>query len=124
MSNTNKVILDKPGVRACGPLRAGVVYEISNAAERERLVKAKKFRPVTDAEEKRFSEEGREVKYTARQGDSAVEIVATAWKEPEKKEAEETPAAPGPAAPAAEDPSAGDEAAKKGSKQPSKQEDK
>lgn len=44
-----KVILDRPGVLACGPYRAGQVYEVGGK-EAERLIRVKGFRPATEAD--------------------------------------------------------------------------
>lgn len=42
---TKKVILDAPGIVACGDYRAGVVYEV-DAEEAKRLIEVKGFRAV------------------------------------------------------------------------------
>jgi len=85
MSNTNKVILDRRGVKACGPLRAGVLYEISDSAEAERLVRVKKFRKATAEDEKRCTRKlPRPATYTVVRDDKPVEITATGYAEPEQ----------------------------------------
>lgn len=47
-----KLILDRPGVKACGPYEAGVVVTIDDDKEAERLIKVKGFRKATPADEK------------------------------------------------------------------------
>lgn len=90
MSNSNKIILDRVGVRACGPLRAGVLYDISDAEEAKRLVETKKFRKATAADEKRCTQKlPMSVTYAVVREDKEVEITATGWIEPEKKAAPE-----------------------------------
>ena len=44
-SGTVKVILNRPGVKACGPYQAGQAYDVP-ADEAERLIKVKGFKKV------------------------------------------------------------------------------
>lgn len=51
-----KVILERPGVKACGQYEAGKVYDVE-AEEAERLIKVKGFRLATKADEDRAATE-------------------------------------------------------------------
>jgi hypothetical protein len=46
--STTKVRLDRPGVRAVGDYLAGVVYEIDDPQEAERLIHVKRFTRVLE----------------------------------------------------------------------------
>ena len=48
-----KVILDRPGVRACGEYRAGEIYDIKDEKVAKRLIDAKGFRRATKDDEKK-----------------------------------------------------------------------
>lgn len=56
MSKTIKIIHDgKGGVKRVGPMAAGVVYELTDEKEVERLKSVKGFREATSEELKRFT---------------------------------------------------------------------
>lgn len=48
-TGTVKVQMNRPGVKACGPYKAGEIYDVP-ADEAERLIKVKGFKKVTAAE--------------------------------------------------------------------------